>query len=204
MSFVLESGCKSIAFWLTNQIFSQKSCLKTYLFNTCLQLARIKLLIYLIKYTHAGAWVCAYTYTQITCMAGDAVPGTRILSFRTRIFIFSNTNLIFEHEFYFFEHESNELNESWCLRNINLARIKRNLMNSTGTRNFLRGSHTDLIDLTDFLNAREEWRDEKIVVMLETELSHGYYGKQSQASVATLDFIACQSKKATLAWDRCP
>ena len=106
VSFVLESGCKGIAFWLTNQIFSQKSCLKTYLFNTCLQLTRIKLLIYLIKYTHAGAWVCAYTYTQITCMAGDAVLGTRILSFRTRIFVF------FEHESYFFEHELNELNES--------------------------------------------------------------------------------------------
>ena len=88
VSFVLESGCKGIAFWLTNQIFSQKSCLKTYLFNTCLQLIRVKLLIYLIKYTHAGAWVCACTYTQITGMAGDAVHGTRILSFWTRIFIF--------------------------------------------------------------------------------------------------------------------
>ena len=88
VSFVLESGCKGIAFWLTNQIFSQKSCLKTYLFNICLQLARVKLLIYLIKYTHAGAWVCACTYTQITCMADNAVHGTRILSFWTRIFIF--------------------------------------------------------------------------------------------------------------------
>ena len=42
------------------------------------------------------------------------------------------------------------------LEEINLERIKRILMNSTGTRNFLRGSHTDLTDLTDFLNAREE------------------------------------------------
>ena len=113
MSFVLESGCKGIAFWLTNQIFSQKSCLKTRLFNICLQLVRIKLLIYLIKYTHAGAWVCTCTYTQITCMAGDAVHGTRILSFwtrilssRTLILFFTNTNFIF------FEHEFNELNES--------------------------------------------------------------------------------------------
>lgn len=57
-------------------------------------------------------------------------------------------NFIFEHELYFFEHE---LNESWGLRNINLERIKRIIMNnSTGTRNFLRGSHTDLTDLTDF------------------------------------------------------
>ena len=122
MSFVLESGCKGIAFWLTNQIFSQKSCLKTYLFNTCLQLTRIKLLIYLIKYTHAGAWVCACTYTQITCMTGDAVPGTRILSFWTRIFIFSNTDFIFEHDF--FEHELNELNEYFfCTRISLISRI---------------------------------------------------------------------------------
>ena len=81
IGLLLESGCKGIAFSNTNQIFSQKSCLKTHLFNICLQLVRIKLLIYLIKYTHAGAWVCACTYTQITCMAGDAVHGTRILSF---------------------------------------------------------------------------------------------------------------------------
>ena len=40
-----------------------------------------------------------------------------------------------EHESYFlntnfiiFEHELNELNESWCLRNINLTRIKRILV----------------------------------------------------------------------------
>ena len=37
---------------------------------------------------------------------------------RTRFFLL-NTNFIF------FEHEFNELNESWCLRNIILARIKR-------------------------------------------------------------------------------
>ena len=132
MSFVLESGCKGIAFWLTNQMFSQKSCLKTCLFNICLQLTWVKHLIYLIKYTHASAWVCAYTYTQITCRAGDAVLGTRILSFwtrimsfRTLILFFTNTIFFVEHEFYFFEHEFNELNESWCLRNIILARIKR-------------------------------------------------------------------------------
>ena len=106
MSFVLESGCKGIAFWLTNQIFSQKSCLKTYLFNICLQLTRVKHLIYLIKYTHAGASVCARTYTQTTCMAGNAVHGTRILSFWTRIFIFLNTDLVFLNtNFIFFEHE---------------------------------------------------------------------------------------------------
>ena len=42
-----------------------------------------------------------------------------------------------------------ELNESWCLRNIILARIKRIFMNGTGTRNYSKGSHTDLTDLTD-------------------------------------------------------
>ena len=42
-----------------------------------------------------------------------------------------------------------ELNESWCLRNIILARIKRIFMNGTGTRNYSRGSHTDLTDFTD-------------------------------------------------------
>ena len=95
VSFVLESGCKGIAFWLTNQIFSQKSCLKTYLFNTCLQLVWIKHLIYLIKYMHAGARVCACTYTQITCMAGDAVHGTRIFSFRTPTLSFRTLSLFF-------------------------------------------------------------------------------------------------------------
>ena len=158
MSFVLESGCKGIAFWLTNQIFSQKSCLKTYLFNIYLQLMRLKPLIYLIKYTHAGAWVCACTYTQNTCMAGEAVHETRILSFWTLTLSFTNTYfcfwtrilflwtriLSFRTRILFFEHELNELNESDCLRNIDLARIKRIIMNSTGTRNFLRGSHTDL------------------------------------------------------------
>ena len=145
MSFVLESGCKGIAFWLTNQIFSQKSCLKTYLFNTCLHLTRIKRLIYLIKYTHAGAWVCACTYTQTTCMAGDAVHGTRILSFWTRILSFRTLILFFTNtNFIFFEHEFHELNESWCLRNLNLARIKRIVMNGIGTRNYSKGSHTDL------------------------------------------------------------
>ena len=149
MSFVLESGCKGIAFWLTNQIFSQKSCLKTYLFNTCLQLTRLKPLIYLIKYTHAGALVCACTYTQITCMAGDAVHGTQILSFWTRIFIFLNTNFIFSNtNFIFLNTNLSELNESWCLRDIVLTRIKRIVMNGTGTRNYSKGSHTDLTDLT--------------------------------------------------------
>ena len=149
MSFVLESGCKGIAFWLTNQIFSQKSCLKTYLFNTCLQLTQVKPLIYLIKYTHAGARVCACTYTQITCMAGDAVHGTRILSFWTRIFIFLNTNFIFSNtNFIFLNTNLSELNESWCLRDIVLTRIKRIVMNGTGTRNYSKGSHTDLTDLT--------------------------------------------------------
>ena len=141
MSFILESGCKGIAFWLTNQIFSQKSCLKTCLFNTYLQLTQVKPLIYLIKYTHASAWVCACTYTQITGMAGDAVHGTRILSFWTRIFIFLNTNFIFSNTNF-------TLNESWCLRNIILARIKRIVMNGTGSRNWSKGSHTDLTDLT--------------------------------------------------------
>ena len=48
VAFVLESGCKGIAFWLTNQIFSQKSCLKTHLFNICLQLQRYVNGIYLM------------------------------------------------------------------------------------------------------------------------------------------------------------
>ena len=72
-------------------------------------------------------------------------------------------NFIFEHELYFFEHELNELNESWGLRNINLERIKRIIMNnSTGTRNFLRGSHTDLTDLTDFFKCERgmmRWKE---------------------------------------------
>ena len=162
MSFVLESGCKGIAFWLTNQIFSQKSCLKTHPFNIYLQLTRVKHLIYLIKYTHAGAWVCACTYTQITCMAGDAVHGTRILSFWTRILSFRTLILFFTNtNFIFFEHEFHELNESWCLRNIILARIKRIVMNGTGTRNYSNGSHTDLTH--GFFNAMEEWRDEKMM-----------------------------------------
>ena len=160
MSFVLESGCKGIAFWLTNQIFSKKSCLKTRLFNICLQLTRVKHLIYLIKYTHAGAWVCAYTYTQITCMAGDAVHGTRILSFRTRILSFRTLILFFTNTNFIFLNTNFTLNESWCLRNLNLARIKRIFMDGTGTRNWSKGSHTDLT-LTDFFNAREDWRDEK-------------------------------------------
>ena len=79
------------------------------------------------------------------------------LDFLNTDFIFSNTYFIFyehefyffEHEFYFFEHEFNELNDSWCLRNLNLARIKRIFMNGTGTRNYSRGSHTDLTDFTD-------------------------------------------------------
>ena len=36
---------------------------------------------------HAGARVCACTYTQITCMAGNAVHGT-----------------LFNTDLYFFEH----------------------------------------------------------------------------------------------------
>ena len=48
VAFVLESGCKGIAFWLTNQIFSQKSCLKAHLFNICLQLQRYVNGIYLM------------------------------------------------------------------------------------------------------------------------------------------------------------
>ena len=144
MSFVLESGCKGIAFWLTNQIISQKSCLKTCLFNICLQLVRIKLLIYLIKYTHASAWVCACTYTQITCMAGDAVHGTRILSFWTRILSSRTLILFFTNTNFIFLNTNFTLNESWCLRNIILARIKRIFMNGTGTRNYSKGSHTDL------------------------------------------------------------
>ena len=67
------------------------------------------------------------------------------------LFYFLRTRIFFvEHEFYFFEHEFNELNESWCLRNIILARIKRIFMDGTGSRNWSKGSHTDLT-LTDFL-----------------------------------------------------
>ena len=40
---------------------------------------------------HAGAWVCARTYTQITCMAGNAVHGT----------LFNTDLYFFEHGFYF-------------------------------------------------------------------------------------------------------
>ena len=59
-----------------------------------------------------------------------------------------NTDLVFSNtDFYVFEHEFH----SWCLRNIILARIKRIVMNGTGTRNWSKGSHTDLSDLTDFL-----------------------------------------------------
>ena len=56
---------------------------------------------------------------------------------------------LFEHGFYLFLNTNFELNESWCLRNIILARIKRIFMNGTGTRNYSRGSHTDLTDFTD-------------------------------------------------------
>ena len=36
----------------------------------------------------------------------------------------------------------------------------------------------------------------KTMLFLETELLKVYYGHLSQASVAALDFVACQSKKA--------
>ena len=79
------------AFYVKIQIFSQKSCLKTYLFNTCLQLTRVKLLIYLINIRmRARGCVRAHTHRlhvwQVTrCME----------HFSTRIFIFSNTDFIF-------------------------------------------------------------------------------------------------------------
>ena len=49
---------------------------------------------------YAGAWVCAYTYTQITCMAGDAMHGTLV----------NTDHYFFEHEFYLFEHDFYFLN----------------------------------------------------------------------------------------------
>ena len=162
MSFVLESGCKGIAFWLTNQIFSQKSCLKTYLFNTCLQLTRVKHLIYLIKYTHAGAWVCACTYTQITCMAGDAVHGTRILSFWTLTLSFTNTYFCFWTRILFFWTRIKRIKRILMLEEYN---SRTNLTNRYGqhwltelVERVAHGSHSH-----GFFNAREDWRDEKII-----------------------------------------
>ena len=69
-----------------------------------------------------------------------------------------------EHGSCLFEHEFNELNEFWCLRNINLARIKRIVMNGTGSRNWSKGSHTDLTDLTDFLM---QWRIDVVLALYQ-------------------------------------
>ena len=63
---------------------------------------QVKLLIYLIKYTHAGAWMCAYTYTQITGITADVGAWNTYLVFSNTDFYFLNTNFIF------FEHELNE------------------------------------------------------------------------------------------------
>ena len=152
MSFVLESGCKGIAFWLTNQIFSQKSCLKTCLFNTCLQLVQVKPLIYLINIRmRARGCVRAHTHRLHVWQVmrymehGSCLFEHGFLFFLNTNFIFSNTNFIF------LNTNLSELNESWCLRDIVLTRIKRIVMNGTGTRNYSKGSHTDLTDLTDFL-----------------------------------------------------
>ena len=99
--------------------------------------------------------MCVHIHTDYMYGRGRGAWNTDLVFLNTN-FIFSNTYFIFyEHEFYFFEHEFNELNESWCLRNIILARIKRIFMDGTGTRNWSKGSHTDLADL-GFFNAMEE------------------------------------------------
>ena len=104
--------------------------------------------------------VCVHIHTDYRYGRWRGGWNTDLLFSNTN-FIFTNTYFIFfehefyffEHEFYLFEHELNELNESWCLRNINLARIKRIVMNGTGSRNWSKGLHTDLT-LTDFLMQR--------------------------------------------------
>ena len=91
VAFVLESGCKGIAFWLTNQIFLQKSCLKTYLFNTCLQLTRVKLLIYLIN-IRMRARGCVRAHTH------------RLHVWQVMRYM-EHGSCLFEHEFlFFYEH----------------------------------------------------------------------------------------------------
>ena len=96
---------------------------------------------------------CVRTHThrlhvwQVTrCMEhGSCLFEHEFLFFLNTNFVFSNTNFIF------LNTNLSELNESWCLRNIILVRIKRIVMNGTGSRNWSKGSHTDLTDLTDFL-----------------------------------------------------
>ena len=81
---------------------------------------------------------------QVTrCMEhGSCLFEHEFLFFLNTNFVFSNTNFIF------LNTNLSELNESWCLRDIVLTRIKRIVMNGTGSRNWSKGSHTDL---TDFL-----------------------------------------------------
>ena len=93
--------------------------------------------------------VCVHIHTDYMYGRWRGAWNTDLVFLDTDFYLFEHGSCFFEHEFYFFEHEFHELNESWCLRNLNLARIKRIFMNGTGTRNYSKGSHTDLTDLTD-------------------------------------------------------
>ena len=83
------------------------------------------------------------------------------------------------------------------LEEINLERIKRIIMNnSTGTRNFLRGSHTDLTDLTDFLNARERNDEMKRLFRQEWFLKEGIFrGKTDEFLCKEMNIYAKQGKE---------
>ena len=110
--------------------------------------------------------VCVHIHTEYMYGRWSGAWNTNLVFLNTNFIFYEHLFLFLNTNFIFFEHEFNELNESWCLRNIILARIKRIFMKGTGTRNYSRGSHTDLTDLTDltltdFFNAREDWRDEK-------------------------------------------
>ena len=61
MSFVLESGCKGIAFSLSRQTFPRKSCWKTLYFNSCLHFNDITRAKDLIIYMRGRAYVWAHT-----------------------------------------------------------------------------------------------------------------------------------------------
>ena len=91
--------------------------------------------------------------------------------------VFSNTNLIFLNtDFIFFEHELHELNESWCLSNIILARIIRIVMSGTGSRNCSKGS---LTDLTFFLM---QWRIDGMKCSINWKRRDCLLGKRKEIS----------------------
>ena len=83
---------------------------------------------------------------------------------------------LFEHGFYFFEHELHELNESWCLSNIILARIIRIVMSGTGSRNCSKGS---LTDLTFFLM---QWRIDGMKCSINWKRRDCLLGKRKEIS----------------------